>query len=621
MASRRSLHKVALLAGALAINGVAHAQTYPSPAVSSLHFVPGTGVASPSDGDCWITVNGLFCRINGATIGPYSSGAVTGIVPVANGGTGVGSAGGTALDNISGFASTGVLQRTGAGAYSLLTSASLDLFLPAKCANILSYTTNATGLVSGTVDAASAFNAAVAASNPNAICVYMPAGNYTFSATIGVNGGSSSTASITVKGDGADSTRLAFTGAAKSGLFVGLNKAQQSFHIRDLSILAGFADTGVTSAGINIQQSGTVPLPNPGQNDISNLTVRGSDGYNATNYFGYGIYSDGASNINFVGVNVVGSASGAAYTNHTTPSSGLYLLSSNSNIVPVQFNVVGSQFNYNNYGIKIGNYVQGLSVNTTNFVGNSYGIYLPSGNTANDQLSVVGSQFNSSSGDIYLASPIDGVAITASDFYLASGGAAAIEMGGYQYAITGNAFIQFPGTAGNGVIIDAYSLDRGTITSNTFNGFLTGVVLNANSSRATVMGNTFNQTTQNIYNAGTNNDVRDPTLLTVTGTLGLGTGGASSLNLGDSNAGVIGLASGTGSSSASGSVTLTFQTSANSQYVCTMSGNDSSAMWSSSAVFKVATISATQLNLSWYNGGTALTPSATYYINYQCQPR
>lgn len=46
----------------------------------------------------------------------------TGTLAVARGGTGGGTASGTLLDNITGFASTGVLNRTGAGAYSFLTA-------------------------------------------------------------------------------------------------------------------------------------------------------------------------------------------------------------------------------------------------------------------------------------------------------------------------------------------------------------------------------------------------------------------------------------------------------------------------------------------------------------------
>lgn len=50
--------------------------------------------------------------------GSVAISTLTGILPVANGGTNASSASGTALDNITGFASTGFLTRTGAGTYA-----------------------------------------------------------------------------------------------------------------------------------------------------------------------------------------------------------------------------------------------------------------------------------------------------------------------------------------------------------------------------------------------------------------------------------------------------------------------------------------------------------------------
>lgn len=50
--------------------------------------------------------------------GNVSISTLTGVLPVANGGTNASSASGTALDNITGFASTGFLTRTGAGTYA-----------------------------------------------------------------------------------------------------------------------------------------------------------------------------------------------------------------------------------------------------------------------------------------------------------------------------------------------------------------------------------------------------------------------------------------------------------------------------------------------------------------------
>lgn len=53
------------------------------------------------------------------------TGHVSGILPVANGGTNSAVASGTALDNITGFSGTGLMRRTGAGAYSFGTAVSL----------------------------------------------------------------------------------------------------------------------------------------------------------------------------------------------------------------------------------------------------------------------------------------------------------------------------------------------------------------------------------------------------------------------------------------------------------------------------------------------------------------
>jgi len=40
---------------------------------ASLNMPHGTAPTSPVDGDCWTTTAGLFCRINGTTIGPLGA--------------------------------------------------------------------------------------------------------------------------------------------------------------------------------------------------------------------------------------------------------------------------------------------------------------------------------------------------------------------------------------------------------------------------------------------------------------------------------------------------------------------------------------------------------------------
>lgn len=112
----------------LLLAATAFGQTYPSPTyqgitirgITGLQLDNGTSAASAYAGTS--CTNQFPRSLNGSGAATCSSVGLTsdvsGVLPVASGGTNSATASGAALDNITGFSSTGFLTRTGAGAYA-----------------------------------------------------------------------------------------------------------------------------------------------------------------------------------------------------------------------------------------------------------------------------------------------------------------------------------------------------------------------------------------------------------------------------------------------------------------------------------------------------------------------
>lgn len=365
------------------------------------------------------------------------------------------------------------------------------------CIDILTYG----GDRNGRADNAEAFRAAVAAANPQAICIYFPSGTYRFASSPAIalsSSPESRAAAVMIIGDGTALSRLR-PDPDVDGLALHLRGPQQSFHIRDLSILA--TNKSNSAIGIAVRQD-NARLPNPAQSDITSVSVHGSDGIGATNRFGRGILLDQISNVTLTNVSVVGSPDGKPYA-----SDGICLETRGSpGAIPVQINVISSQFNDCGNGIEYGAYVQGVQILASNFVGNGTAIYQPPNVRGNDQLSIVSSQFNSGARNIYLQSPIDGVSIIGSDFYLSNQGLSSIDIPGVQFSIQGNCFIQLGNVHTTAITIGHYMLDAGVVTGNTFKNFDIAITLRPDSRNVNVQSNAYsNISTRAVLNKGISN--------------------------------------------------------------------------------------------------------------------
>lgn len=51
----------------------------PTTANATVNLPHGTAPTSPTNGDCWTTTAGFYCRINGTTVGPYAASGVTSV--------------------------------------------------------------------------------------------------------------------------------------------------------------------------------------------------------------------------------------------------------------------------------------------------------------------------------------------------------------------------------------------------------------------------------------------------------------------------------------------------------------------------------------------------------------
>ncbi|WP_208457744.1 NosD domain-containing protein [Burkholderia vietnamiensis] len=358
------------------------------------------------------------------------------------------------------------------------------------CKSILDYGGDNTG--ANTNDAALTNTINASLSNRN-ICVYMPPGTYKFAAQYAYSFPTTGAASFTLVGSGQDNTILTWAGGG--GLKFNYYTATDNVTVSGLSITTGATNTGV---GLFLNQNATA-LASAALTTIRDVTIRGADGYFATDYWANGIYIQGVSNVNLINSNIIGPGTPAGV--------GVTFTTNSSNIATIVMNITGCSIDQWNDGFIYGNQVQGVTISQTNFTNNNAGILVPSSQTNLNQLSVLNNQFNNIQYNIVGQSAIPDVIIQG-NLFLIDNSASGVYLAATSHTIiTGNAFQPNVGspTSVTGIIVSGWVVGGTMISGNVFYNLTTGISLTSTSKNVNVQSNLYQGNLANTSNAGTGN--------------------------------------------------------------------------------------------------------------------
>ena len=364
------------------------------------------------------------------------------------------------------------------------------------CTSILDFGGNN----SGAGDNTAAFQAVLSAEPSGQKCVFFPVGKYRFTSQV-VYTVASASDSITIEGKGAEKTVLYWPNG--NGLKINVNGTTNLVHIRDLSFTTGATNTG---SGILINQlASSISFPDVTISDISNVVLRGDDGFNQTFYWQTGIEISGVSGYNFVGDTIYGAT--------TSAGQGVYIHGTSS-LPPVVFNFIGGVMNYLSVGLNYGNYVQGVSMTAMNMGPVASVVFSASGlSNTQSQLSITNSQFWCTADCINLGTFIAPMNISNNLFEIAASATGLFLNPGSLFSVTGNTFLGLTSnTANTGIDVVNMSTfnnqNSGVISGNMFFGLFHPIYLDTNSSNINVQSNAYrNSGGTNVTNLGSGNTI------------------------------------------------------------------------------------------------------------------
>lgn len=368
---------------------------------------------------------------------------------------------------------------------------------PQSCIpNILQYGGDPTGAT----DNAAAFAAAIAASPASQPSVYFPPGKYLFSSAISFTT-PNNTCSVCIFGAGPDATELTFP--SSNGLSVSISTFQNSFHIRDLTI-----STAQTNAGTALQCNLVTDNPGPGFNavcDITNIVVRGADGYAMTQHWANGIILSGISNCNITNSNIIGYIGSDGYAHDGTG----VLLGGGSPTHAVAINFIGCFINYFGSCVQMNPGLEGVTFVNCNMIGGERGVYVPATGLSNafTQLTITGCSFGCQLLNIFQVTAIPGTIISDNFFALGNNTSGIALSQVWLATITGNSFEGAPAVTATAVSLGGTAPfgAAALITGNSFDGCGIGVLLQSGSGGNNVQSNLYHSCTTNVSNLGTGN--------------------------------------------------------------------------------------------------------------------
>jgi hypothetical protein len=362
------------------------------------------------------------------------------------------------------------------------------------------------GAGDGMTDNAAALTAAYAALPTTGGCIEFPGGKFVFRSGVTFDFPSGA-ASITLQGAGPDATILHWP-QSDSGLVFNYSDPQSSTHVRDLTLTTGLTGGGVAlTLQTNHSQSAQGSQALIAQNDVSNVTIRGDDGGGVNEYWGTGIVVSGVS---FIDVNGL-----AVYGDGRTGGTGLSLSglapadASKQPLFGLYYNITASYFIGLGLGLHYGTYIQGVTINTTNFQnGMGPAIKSDDGEQGLGNLTIESCQFNV--GGSALIQGLSGfqVQMTNSIMFLLTNqvGIDLSRAGATFTQITGSSFAGSGATNTTAIVIGPGSVGA-VISGNAFVSDTLAVHLMAGSANANVESNFYLNTTTHVLDDGSNDKV------------------------------------------------------------------------------------------------------------------